>query len=148
MKHDWRALTRCRWAPAWCQEEGWWGRRTACSDGRSFRLEEERRETAKAAQESSYAVLYQADSMSTSKSPRQHRKLWVFLVGKPRWERLQLAKAVISKHEDRDAKPKASKVTGFSDLPGGKGHQLALIKSHFPPGRTEEAAGSQSFRTR
>lgn len=63
--HGEPGLTRCRWAPAWCQEEGWWGRRTACSDGRSFRLEEERAESIRAAQEASDIVLYV--------TPRQHR---------------------------------------------------------------------------
>lgn len=36
-------LTRCRWAPAWCQAEDWWGRRTVCSGGHSSHLWEKKK---------------------------------------------------------------------------------------------------------
>lgn len=38
------SLTQCRWASAWCRAEDWWGRRTACSDGRSSHLLKKKKE--------------------------------------------------------------------------------------------------------
>lgn len=60
-----RALTQCRWAPAWCRAEGWWGRRTACSGGRSSRLRTEEEENFRAPPEPSFILLLRESSSAT-----------------------------------------------------------------------------------
>ena len=67
-------LTQCRWAPAWCREEDWWARRTACSGGRSSRLEKETEETFRAALEPSLAPLHHYTVHQPGNEPSNHRE--------------------------------------------------------------------------
>ena len=67
-------LTQCHWAPAWCQEEDWWARRTVCSGGRSSRLEKETEETFRAALEPSLAPLHHYTVHQPGNEPSNHRE--------------------------------------------------------------------------
>lgn len=66
-------LTQHRWAPAWCQEEDWWGRRTMCSGGRSSHLEKETQETFRASPEPSLVLLHYTVHQSGNE-PSNHWK--------------------------------------------------------------------------
>lgn len=45
------------------------------------------------------------------------------------------------------SRPRGLNPTGFSDLPGAKPVKICLSEGRFPPGRTENAAGSRPLRT-